>query len=150
MDLLPKLLLDQLIIRAAALFEFLFSIVRFTVGAHHAANSGFPPALQTEPVFGLYLWWAQWHLSYIPLCLSAQDTALQNQIWSPDNCLLCDRRQTTIHGDSIATIMSRRAHFPFLPFSMGLSSDVRTAWGKPDRRVYFSFMATSLIKGQQN
>ncbi|TNN43388.1 hypothetical protein EYF80_046426 [Liparis tanakae] len=52
-DLLPKLFSDQqrLIISAAALFEFLFSIVGFTVGAHRPANSGFPPALQTEPVF---------------------------------------------------------------------------------------------------
>ncbi len=60
---------------------------------------------------------------------------------------LCNRRQTAIHG-STATITSRGANFPFFLFLHGsFVVDVRSAWRKPDRRVYFTFMAASLIKG---
>lgn len=61
----------------------------------------------------------RWHSSCIPPCFSAKDRAVYHT-WSSDNCLFVPQKQTGNHG-STATIMSRGANFPFLPFSMGLS-----------------------------
>lgn len=73
-----------------------------------------------------------------PLCLDAQDRALQGHTWSSDNCFLCDNRETAIHG-SIATIMSRGANFLFLPFSMGLCSWCQN-WMKKARQTCLFFI----------
>lgn len=126
----------------------LLFIVHFTVCAHHPASSG-----------GLPTWVCRQSLSLVCICGELSGICHTSLCVWVHRTQLCRTKHDLLTTACCATEGEQQSPiqlpqscqeelvFLFSPFPWGFVVEVRTALGKPDRHVYFSFMAASLIKG---